>query len=253
MISMKNDKIIASWNKIEPNDPADERMLSAILERNHSVRNRKDKANHMSRTKRKLVPAVICLAVLIAITGIIGGSLGWFGSKVFTVKLASGDSIVYRSGSTDGASFAVDYPVISRELTDTELDMLFPASTESRSAIGTFRDETGALLRVEGKIGNATVIYAQDGFPVSDVVIAGNETASSAAGVPVTAGYCITKPNSRGEQLAIFFGSFKIGDTNAYVEYFGDKSEADEVSQATAELILQIIENGEPDLSAVNK
>lgn len=250
---MKNDKIIASWNKIEPSDSADERMLSAILERNRSVRNRKDKVNYMSRTKKRLIPAVVCMALLIAVTGIIGGNLGWFGSKDYTVKLTNGDSIVYRNGSTSEASFEVDYPVTSRDLTDTELEILFPASTESRSAIGTFRDETGALLRVEGKIGNASVIYAQDGFPVNDVVIVGNETASSVAGVPVTTGYYITKPNSRGEQLAIFFGSFKIGNTNAYVECFGDKSEANEVSQTTAELILQIIENGEPDFSAVNK
>ena len=226
---MKNDKIIASWNKIEPSDSADERMLSAILERNSSVRNRKDKVNYMSRTKKRLIPAVVCMALLIAVTGIIGGNLGWFGSKDYTVKLTNGDSIVYRNGSTSEASFEVDYPVTSRDLTDTELEILFPASTESRSAIGTFRDETGAL------------------------VIVGNETASSVAGVPVTTGYYITKPNSRGEQLAIFFGSFKIGNTNAYVECFGDKSEANEVSQTTAELILQIIENGEPDFSAVNK
>ena len=97
------------------------------------------------------------------------------------------------------------------------------------------------------------MIYAQDGFPVNDVVIAGNETASSVAGVPVTTGYYITKPNSRGEQLAIFFGAFKIGDTRVYVECFGANSEANEISHSTAELILQIIENGEPDFSAVNK
>ncbi len=250
---MKNDKIIVSWNKIKPSDSADERMLSAILERNLSVRNRKDKVNYMFGTKKRLIPVVVCMALLIAVTGIIGGNLGWFNQKDYTVKLTNGDFIVYRNGSTSEASFEVDYPVTSRDLTDTELEILFPASTESRSAIGTFRDETGALLRVEGKIGNASVIYAQDGFPVNDAVIAGNETASSVAGIPVTMGYYITKPDSRGEQLAIFFGSFKIGNTNVYVECFGDKSEAKEVSQTTAELILQIIENREPDFSAVNK
>lgn len=253
MISMKNDRIFASWNKIEPSDSANERMLSAILERNRSIHNGKDKVNYMSNTKKTLIPIAACLAVLIAVTGIIGGNLGWFGSKGYTVRLANGDSIVYYSGSTGETSFEVDYPISSRELTDTELDAIFPTSTESRSAMGTFRDETGDLLRIEGKIGNASVIYARDNFPVNDVVIEGTETTSLVAGVPVTTGYYITNPNSRGEQLAVFFGSFKIGNTNAYVECFGDKSEANEVSQTTAELILQIIENGEPNFSAVKK
>lgn len=253
MISMKNDRIIASWDKIEPSDSANERMLTAILERNRSVRNGKDKVNYMSKTKKTQIPVVACLAILIAVTGIIGGNLGWFGSKGYTARLANGDSIAYCNGSTGETSFEVEYPISSRELTDTELNAVFPASTESRSAVGTFRDETGDLLRIEGKIGDASVIYAQDGFPVNDVVIEGNETTSSVAGVPVTAGYYITNPNSRGEQLAVFFGSFKIGNTNAYVECFGDKDKADEVSQTTAELIFQIIEKGEPDFSAVTR
>ena len=100
MISMKNDRIIASWDKIEPSDSANERMLTAILERNRSVRNGKDKVNYMSKTKKTLIPVVACLAILIAVTGIIGGNLGWFGSKGYTARLANGDSIAYCNGST---------------------------------------------------------------------------------------------------------------------------------------------------------
>ena len=81
---MKNDKIITSWDKIEPSDSANERMLSAILERNRSVHDRKDKVNSMSRTKktkRMLIPVAACLVALIAITGIVGNNLNWFGTK----------------------------------------------------------------------------------------------------------------------------------------------------------------------------
>lgn len=248
---MKNHKIIASWNKIEPGDSANERMLSAILERNRSVQNGKGKVR--SKAKKRLIPAVVCLAVLIAVTVIAGGSLGWFGSKDYTVKLANGDTVEYHSGTSGEASFAAPYPVTTRDLTDTELDNLFPAGTGSRSAVGTFRDETGALLRVEGKIGNSKLIYARDGFPVNDVVIAGDSTVSSVAGVPVSAGYFITRPNSAGKQLAIFFGSFQTGSTRVYVECSGDRSKADEVSRSAADLILRIVERGEPDLSAVTK
>ena len=254
MISMKNNKIITSWDKIEPSDSANERMLSAILEQNRSVHNRKDKVNTMSQkktSKRFLVPVAACLVALIAVTGIIGGNMGWFGSKDYTVRLGNGDSIVYCTGSTSEASFEVDFPISSRELTEEELDVVFPAASEPKRAMGNFRDETGELLRLEGKIGDATVIFARDGFPVNDVTIEGNETTSTVNGIPVTTGYYITKPNSKGDQFAIFFASFTLGNTNAYVEYYGDKSEAENVSQVTANLIFSIIEKGEPNFSAI--
>lgn len=88
---------------------------------------------------------------------------------------------------------------------------------------------------------------------MSDVIIEGNETISTVNGIPVTTGYFITKPNSKGEQVVVFFGSFKIGSTTAYVELSGGKSDAEVVSQNTAELIFQIIENGEPNFHAIVK
>ena len=256
MISMKNNKIITSWDKIEPSDSANDRMLSAILEKNRSVHDRKDKVNYMSQRKNLkmfLIPVAACLVAIVAVTGIVGSNMGWFGSKGYTVNLANGDSIVYHIGSTNVASIHVGYPVSSRKLTDAELDAILPETTERRSAIGTFREENGELLRVEGKLGDATIIFAQDNFPISDVVLEGNESSSSVNGIPVTTGYFVTSPNSRGEQSAIFFASFSIGNTNVYVECYGDKSDADAVSQETADLIFSIITKGEPDFSAITK
>ena len=249
MISMKNNKIITSWDKIEPSDSANDRMLSAILEKNRSVHDRKDKVNYMSQRKnfkKFLIPVAACLVAIVAVTGIVGSNMGWFGSKGYTVNLANGDSIVYHIGSTNVASIHVGYPVSSRKLTDAELDAILPETTERRSAIGTFREENGELLRVEGKLGD-------DNFPISDVVLEGNESSSSVNGIPVTTGYFVTSPNSRGEQSAIFFASFSIGNTNVYVECYGDKSDADAVSQETADLIFSIITKGEPDFSAITK
>ena len=253
---MKNNKIITSWDKIEPSDSANDRMLSAILEKNRSVHDRKDKVNYMSQRKnfkQFLIPVAACLVAIVAVTGIVGSNMGWFGSKGYTVNLANGDSIVYHIGSTNVASIHVGYPVSSRKLTDAELDAILPETTERRSAIGTFREENGELLRVEGKLGDATIIFAQDNFPISDVVLEGNESSSSVNGIPVTTGYFVTSPNSRGEQSAIFFASFSIGNTNVYVECYGDKSDADAVSQETADLIFSIITKGEPDFSAITK
>lgn len=147
MISMKNNKIITSWDKIEPSDSANDRMLSAILEKNRSVHDRKDKVNYMSQRKnfkKFLIPVAACLVAIVAVTGIVGSNMGWFGSKGYTVNLANGDSIVYHIGSTNVASIHVGYPVSSRKLTDAELDAILPETTERRSAIGTFREETGS-------------------------------------------------------------------------------------------------------------
>ena len=199
MISMKNNKIITSWDKIEPSDSANDRMLSAILEKNRSVHDRKDKVNYMSQRKnfkKFLIPVAACLVAIVAVTGIVGSNMGWFGSKGYTVNLANGDSIVYHIGSTNVASIHVGYPVSSRKLTDAELDAILPETTERRSAIGTFREENGELLRVEGKLGDATIIFAQDNFPISDVVLEGNESSSSVNGIPVTTGYFVTSPTA---------------------------------------------------------
>ncbi len=78
MISMKNDKIIASWSKIEPSDSANNRMLSAIIEQNHSAHKGKDMVNNMRnaiRSKKVLAAIAACLVAVV-----IGVSLGWFGT-----------------------------------------------------------------------------------------------------------------------------------------------------------------------------
>lgn len=251
---MKNNKIIASWDKIEPSNSANERMLSAILERSCSVHYRKGKARSMAqakKTKKYLIPIAACLAAIIVVTGIVGNNLNWFGSKEYRANLANGDSVVYHYGSTSQAVFVFDFPVSTRDLTDSELSLIFPTTVESPIAHGSFNDETGELFRVEGKIGEANVIIVQSGFPVSDVMVEGNESISTVSGIPVTAGYFITKPNSKGLRTAIFFGSFSIGNTDIYVELAGDESDTDAISQSTANLILEIIENGEPDFSAI--
>ncbi len=232
---MKNSKIAASWNKIEPDDAADQRMLSAILLENH-----KDKKNPVPRLI--LVTAIALVAVMIVMNA------GWFGAKEYTVHLA-GDAVVYHKGSTSEADLNPGFPVSSRDLTDEELDMIFPETSDPCRATGTFRDENGELLRLEGAIGEAKVIYAREGFPVNDVVLKGRETSSLIDGIPVTAGYSMTREN----RTVIFFGTFTLENTNIYVECSGDKNEAASVSQAHANLMLSIIAGGEPDFNQITK
>lgn len=61
---MKNNRIIAAWNTVEPDGTADVRMLSAILSANRMMRERSEKALPLAKTI--LIPAAACLALLAA-------------------------------------------------------------------------------------------------------------------------------------------------------------------------------------------
>lgn len=76
---MKNDKIIASWNKIEPSDSAENRMLAAIIEQNHLAHKGKGVvcAMHNVISSRKLLPFMAtCFVAIVVVAGIIVGYFG---------------------------------------------------------------------------------------------------------------------------------------------------------------------------------
>lgn len=63
---MKNNKLIRSWNKIGPDDSADERMLSGILEQNHKYTRKQEnslmKKIYIPRMAAAVTVLCICLA-----------------------------------------------------------------------------------------------------------------------------------------------------------------------------------------------
>lgn len=71
-------------------------------------------------------------------------------------------------------------------------------------------------------------------------------------GLSVTAGYFVTDRNSVGAQNAIYYAAFKLGDSMIYVENAGAKTESEAVKNDLAAIIQKLINNGAPDLSAVN-
>lgn len=112
---MKNDKIIASWNKIEPSDSANDRMLSAIMERNRSAHGRKNEVKsmlHTTKARKTLISAAACLVVFIMAVGIFGANRGWFNPQSHTVDPGTEDAVLppTRIGEpTVNASFAHAY------------------------------------------------------------------------------------------------------------------------------------------------
>ena len=124
MILMKNNRIIASWNKIEPDDSANERMLSAILEQNRSVRGRKDKVISMLRNakaKKRMIPVTACLVVLAAVVGIVGNNLHWFRGPD---KCSNTPTISYMEGD-----FAINYNDLKQVVGSA--DYVFVGTVES--------------------------------------------------------------------------------------------------------------------------
>ena len=73
---MKNDKIITSWDKILPDEAADERMRSKIMDYQRS-HNRKDRVISM----KKIIPLAACSVLIVAVTAFMGIQNQWFSGK----------------------------------------------------------------------------------------------------------------------------------------------------------------------------
>lgn len=250
---MKNNKIVDSWNKIEPDSTADERMLNAILARNQSSLSDKKKVHIMSKSinRKWFAPIAACFVMVVALTAIIGNNANWFGPTTFSTDLRSGETLTfYRSDVPNTASIDFGTDVISRDLTSDENAILFGDSS-AVAFYGTFNATDNSLIHLEGRIDEAKVIFAAPGTPLTDVVIEGVEATSDVNGIPVTAGYFITHANSQGIKNAIYFASFTLGDISVYVEVGGTESESEILRSAIGSIIERLIENGAPDLSMI--
>lgn len=62
-----------------------------------------------------------------------------------------------------------------------------------------------------------------------DTVIVGTEKVSEINGITIVAGYFVTDPNSRGEQNAIYYATFEIGDCKVYLENGGMKDDSETI------------------------
>lgn len=99
---MKNDKIIASWDKILPDEAADERMCSKIMDyqRSHS---RKDRVISMKIIK----PIAACFILIVTVTAFMGIQNQWFSSKKDRIIMQE-DIKVSEKTNTDLNSSAKD-------------------------------------------------------------------------------------------------------------------------------------------------
>ena len=104
------------------------------------------------------------------------------------------------------------------------------------------------LIGFEGRIGNTKMVISTADISLLDTVIDGAEKISTVNGISVIAGYFVTDRNSVGKQNAIYYATFKLGDSTVYVENAGDKSESENVKNDLSHIIQELINNGELDL-----
>ena len=196
-----------------------------------------------------------CFAV-IAVLGVGVFQSGLFGNKTDIATLENGTEIVFVKSEMTASSIDIDGAVTTRQLTEDEIATLFPNLPVTAHAIFKTSDmdagNSPELIGFEGNIGNAKMVISTTNISLLDTEISGNEEISTVNGTSVTAGYFVTDPNSNGEQNAIYYATFKLGDSTIYVENDGAKTESETIKNDLATIIQELINNGALDLSAIN-
>lgn len=170
---------------------------------------------------------------------------GWFGGRNDIATLDNGDIINFVKSDTIGGSLDLD--VSTRELTEEEIHTLFANLPVTANALFTTTDNQ--LLGFEGKIEGMKLIVSTSDVPLLDTLIVGSDTVTKVDGVSVTAGYFLTAPNSKGEQTAIYYATFELGNSTIYVENAGAKAESETAKNDLALVIQKLIANGEFDIT----
>ncbi len=251
---MKNEKIIASWDKILPDEASDERMRSKIIEYRRSYTG-KDSVISMTKTMKKLFPIAACFILAIAVTAFVGIQNNWFSAKSYTVTLENGEKLVYGNGITrSAANYAYNYEVKGRNLTADEMHTLFPAMndiTENNLPYAAFKADTGEMLRLETTYDDIHIHLAKLGLPATDAVIVGEESTADINGIAVKTGYFVTGANSKGIRIAVFFAEYDMNNTTIYLELAGNEQDSDQLSEKLSDTVYGMIVSNPPDISAI--
>lgn len=203
----------------------------------------------------KLGTMAACFAVIAAL-GVGLFQSGLFGNRTDIATLNNGEKIAFEQSDTLGGSLYLDLDVTANPLTEDEAAALFADLPITGSAI--FKnsdidaDTPHELIGFEGRIGNVKAVISTSDVQLLDTVIVGTEETSKINGVSIVAGYFITEPNSNGEQSAIYYATFELGNCKIYLENAGTKGNSETTKNQLAEVIQKLIDNGEPDFTSLN-
>lgn len=209
------------------------------------------------RAKKKLpvwlpwTAAACFLFVLLFAGGML--SRGRSGNNRELVNLENGEQISFVKADASGEAVTQmpDIDASFRELTEEECNSLFAglSATGQAAFAGKGRQAAG----FDGKIGNVKVVISTPGLCLRDTIVVGREESTQVEGTAVTAGYFVTRPNSRGEKNVIYYASFALGNSSIYVEGGGTQAQGATVREEVASVIWRLIQNGEPDFSGILK
>ena len=192
--------------------------------------------------------AIAACFVAVTVLGVGLFQSGLFGSHTDIATLNNGEKIVFVKSDNVGGSLALDVDVTTKPLTEDETLALFSDLPVTANAIFLNSDiDAGGsqeLIGFEGQVGNVKVIISTSDVQLLDTVIVGTEKVSEINGITIVAGYFVTDPNSRGEQNAIYYATFEIGDCKVYLENGGMKDDSETIKNQLAEVIQKLTENG---------
>ena len=198
--------------------------------------------------------AIAACFVAVTVLGVGLFQSGLFGSHTDIATLNNGEKIVFVKSDNVGGSLALDVDVTTKPLTEDETLALFSDLPVTANAICLNSDiDAGGsqeLIGFEGQVGNVKVIISTSDVQLLDTGIVGTEKVSEINGITIVAGYFVTDPNSRGEQNAIYYATFEIGDCKVYLENGGMKDDSETIKNQLAEVIQKLTENGNLDLTS---
>lgn len=210
------------------------------------------------RPKRKKYGWVkwISVAACFALAAVL--SIGAFEGEWFrgddTVILENGDKLIFARSNAIAGQLSLALNITARALTEEETRALFADLPVTADAIFESDKDTGniqGLLGFEGKIGKIKLVISTTHVTLLDTKVCGTEENTEVNGVPVTAGYFITKPNSRGQRTTIYYAAFQLGGSTVYVENAGTEAEREAVKKELAAVIQRLTDLGSLDLYSV--
>lgn len=207
-----------------------------------------EEAEQMQPTKKrnswkKWGAAAACLALAaLLLVGILQRN------RYDTATLANGETIRFARGDSLAISQDLARNVRTRELTDGETAVLFGDMAAQGDAVFA-ADGQQEFLGWEGHVNRIKLVFSAPGVSLLDTVIDGTETPNEVLGVPVTAGFFVTGPNSRGIRNAIYYVSFELDGYGVYLEHGGAQQDSQTVKQelvAVTEQLIRQLEGANP-------
>ena len=238
---MKQMQIVQAWDSILPDAVAEKRIQDAILSYDDNRR------KPTVKPCRFLIPAAAFLVMVAAI------GFRLHNPKKLAVTLDNGMNVVYDANiaTAGNAMYAYNYEIQTRELTAEELQQLLPCSVQPDSCHAVFRAETGEFERAETKIGEVHVHLAREGLPVTDDIVTGETANAEIYGVPVTFGFFLTKPNSRGIRTTVLYASYLREGLQVYLETGGDEANQEQLGTDLGNLVCELLAHDAPNLSEI--